>query len=174
MTSDSLETVPYIAIQVNTDDYYGRSNDQGVFSVVCKRGDTLNFSGVGFGSKKFIIPKDLKGAHYAMVQFMNQDTFYLPEVIFRQEIPQGREFDYAFRYWDFDDDMMVVAKRNTSNNQIEYQKHHLPMAGNEAQQKYNNYMYYRSSMTNQIPTINLLRIPEFLNAWKNGDLKRKQ
>lgn len=174
MTSDSLDIVPYITIRINSADYTERSNYNGVFSLVCRRGDTLNFSGMGYEQKSFVLPKNLKGAHYSMVQFMNQDTFYLPEVIFRQEIPYGRDFEYAFRYWDFDDDLIIVAKRNTSTNQMEYQQYVLPRSGAEAQSAYLSNMSNRSGYNNIMPTVNLLRVPEFLNAWRTGKLKRKQ
>jgi hypothetical protein len=174
MTSDSMDVVPYISIQINSEDYYERSNYNGVFTLVCKKGDTLSFSGMGFATKSFVLPTTLKGSHYSMVQFMNQDTFYLPDVIFRQEIPTGRDFDYAFRYWEFDEDLIIVAKRNTSTNQMEYQQFHLPKSGDEAQSAYLKNMNDRTGYNNIMPTINLLRVPEFLNAWRNGKLKKKK
>lgn len=173
MTSDSMEVVPFIPIKINHQDDGIRSGMNGVFSFVCNKGDEVSFGGIGFEEQTIKIPSDLKGAHYTMVLFLNHDTFYMPTVIFRQEIPSGRDFDYAFRYWDMDEDMIMVGRRNATTNNMEYQLYALPYSGAEAQTNYFNQMHLQNARQNMTPSLNLLKVPDFLNAWRRGDLKRK-
>jgi hypothetical protein len=174
MTSDSMEYVPFVSIQINKKDKGDRSNFNGVFSIVCRKGDTLSFNSQGYETKEFIVPKSIKGTMYNMVQFMNHDTFYLPTVIFQQEMPTGRDFEYALRYWDMDDDMMMVAKMNTSTNKMEYLMYSLPKTGTEMRGTQMLNDFKNSSFNNLNKSqINLLKVPDFINAWKRGELKRK-
>src|SRR5690606_36780697 len=76
MTADSLRAVPGAIIMLKNN-YRGTvSNELGVFSIVAHKGDTLVFSESGFRSKEFVIPTDIKGHYFSMVQLMTQDTFY--------------------------------------------------------------------------------------------------
>src|SRR6201992_3994323 len=81
MTADSLRAVPDVTILVKNKNRGVESEYTGVFSLVCYKGDTLQFSCIGFRSKEFAIPKDLKGQYFSLIQLMVQDTFYLPETI---------------------------------------------------------------------------------------------
>ncbi len=174
MTSDSLENVPFVKIGINNQDKGDRSNYNGVFSLLCHKGDTLSFESKGYDTKYFVVPKNLKGNQYSMVQFMDQDTYYLPAVIFRQELPVGRDFEYAFRYWEFDEDIFMVARKNTSTDEIEYQMFTVPLSGAEAQSSQMRQDFQNASYRGLAPNgINLLRVPDFINAWRKGNLKRK-
>lgn len=173
MTSDSMEVIPFVPIEINDVDKGVRSGYNGVFSMVCNTGDKITFGGFGYQKQSFIVPTNLKSSHYSLVLFLNHDTFYLPTVIFRQEVPSGRDFDYAFRYWDMDEDLMMVGKRNATTNDMEYQTFALPASGAESQSRAFNQIHMNAGRQNMTPSINLLAVPEFLGAWRRGDLKRK-
>lgn len=173
MTSDSLEVIPFIPIKVNTNELELRSNYDGVFSFLCNRGDKITFGGEGFEEQTFVVPTTLKGAHYSLVLFLNHDTFYLPTVIFRQEVPTGRDFDYAFRYWDTEEDLLIVGRRNATTSDMDYMMYALPMSGAESQSNYINQMHLQGTRQNMTPSVNLLKVPSLINSWRKGELRRK-
>lgn len=175
MTADSLRAVPDVAISVKNRDRGTYSSAFGVFSLVCSKGDTINFSAVGYRPKEYVIPPDINGRYFNVVQLMVQDTFYLPETIIRP-LPYGDEFDYAFKYWDIPDDKYAIAQRNTNERAMAYLRANLPRSGPE------NQSYYQAEQGRQgyyygqqrpIGIFNPFKWGEFFNAWKRGDFKKK-
>src|SRR4051812_49100736 len=61
MTADSLRAVPNVTVMVKNKNRGVESEYTGVFSIVCYKGDTLQFSCIGFRSKEFAVPRDMKG-----------------------------------------------------------------------------------------------------------------
>jgi len=176
MTADSLMSVPYVTIELKGKNRGDVSSNEGVFSLVCNKGDVLVFSSLGYKEKEFMVPADITGNHFSMIQLMTQDTFYLPETIITDYFPSGAEFDYAFKYWDLHEDMFMVAKRNVDEKTMKYYYVMQPQSGSEAQSNYmrnasNNAVYY-----GQVPQQNImnpLKWAEFINAWKRGDFRKK-
>ncbi len=176
MTADSLRAVPDVTIEVKNKDRGTYSSKFGVFSLVCSKGDTLNFSAVGFRPKEYVIPADIEGRYFNVVQLMVQDTFYLPETIIRP-LPYGDEFDYAFKYWDIPDDKYAIAQRNTSERAMAYLRQVTPKDGREnqalyqAQQAQQGYYY---GQQRPIGIFNPFKWGDFFKAWKRGDFKNKK
>ena len=112
MTSDSLRAVPYAVVQVKGKERGVMSGDQGVFSIVVYKGDTLQFSSLGYRTTEYVLPSDISGSFYSLIQLMVQDTFYLPETIVRP-LPNKDNFMYAFRNWRIPNDQYEIARRNT-------------------------------------------------------------
>src|ERR1700744_6540100 len=83
MTADSLHGVANVTVLVKNQNRGVETSPTGVFSIVCYKGDTLQFSSLGFRSKEFVIPTTLVGQYFSLIQLMVQDTFYLPETIIR-------------------------------------------------------------------------------------------
>lgn len=176
MTADSLRAVSDVTIEVKNKDRGTYSSKYGVFSLVCAKGDTLNFSAVGFRPKEYVVPPDIEGRYFNVVQLMVQDTFYLPETIIRP-LPYGDEFDYAFKYWEIPEDKYAVAQRNTSERAMAYLRQVTPKDGRE------NQAYYQAEQARQgyyygqqrpVGIFNPFKWGEFFNAWKRGDFKRKK
>jgi len=176
LTPDSLRAVPDVTIEVKNKDRGTYSNSYGVFSLVCSKGDTLHFSAVGYRSKQYVIPQDIQGRYFNVVQLMVQDTFYLPETIIRP-LPYGEEFDYAFKYWDIPDDKYAIAQKNTSERAMAYLRQTLPKDGRE------NQGYYQAEQARQgyyygqqrpIGLFNPFNWAQFFNSWKRGDFKSKK
>jgi hypothetical protein len=176
MTADSLRAVPDVAVTVKNKDRGTYSSAFGVFSLVCSKGDTINFSAVGYRSKDYVIPADINGRYFNVVQLMVQDTFYLPETIIRP-LPYGDEFDYAFKYWEIPNDRYATAQENTNARVMAYLRANLPKSGAE------NQAYYQAEQGRQgyyygqqrpIGIFNPFKWGEFFNAWKRGDFKRKK
>lgn len=176
MTADSLRAVPDVAIEIKDKERGTYSNSFGVFSLVCKKGDTLVFSSLGYRKKEYVIPNDIEGRFFNMVQLMVQDTFYLAETIIRP-LPYGDEFDYAFKYWNTPDDALATAQKNTNAQTMAYLRNTLARDGREnqgrhqMQQAQQGYYYGQQQ---PIGIFNPFKWGEFFNAWKRGDFKRQK
>lgn len=176
MTADSLRAVPGAVIMLKNN-YRGTiSNSRGVFSIVAHKGDTLVFSEIGFRTKEYIIPKDIEGHYFSLVQLMTQDTFYLQETVIRP-FPTKAQFNYAFKYWDVPDDKYERARKNTEALMLRALAYSLPKDGGENQSAYQNIQAQKAVYYGQQPPSNIfnpLAWAEFYEAWKRGDFKRKK
>lgn len=175
MTADSLRGVPNVTVLVKNKNRGVESAYTGVFSIVCYKGDTLQFSCLGFKTKEFPISKNLSGDYYSMVQLMVQDTFYLPESIIRP-LPTREGFDYAFLHWRIPNDRYEIARRNTDAYILRALAYTLPKDGHEAQsaamqQAARDAVYYGQQRPMNI--LNPLAWGEFFEAWKRGDFRKK-
>jgi hypothetical protein len=176
MTADSLRAVPYVTIAVKGKNRGVESEYTGVFSIVCFKGDTLQFSALGYRSKDYIVPRSLTGQHFALIQLMVQDTFYLPETIIRP-LPTKEGFDYAFQHWHIPNDKYEVARRNTDAYLMRVLAYTTPISGSEAQgrtqrQMANDAVYY--GQVRPMNVLNPIAWGEFFEAWKRGDFRRKK
>lgn len=175
MTADSLRAVPDVTIQVKNRSRGVVSAYTGVFSIVCYKGDTLLFSSVGFRSKEFAIPGDLKGEYYSLIQLMVQDTFYLPETIIKA-LPTKQAFDYAFQHWRIPSDQYERARRNTNAYTLRALAYTTPRDGRESQalaqkQMANDAVYYGQQKPMNI--LNPLAWADFFESWKRGDFRKQ-
>jgi hypothetical protein len=176
MTADSLRAVPGATILVKNKNRGVESENNGVFSLVCYKGDTLKFSCIGFQRKDFVVSKDLEGQYYSIIQLMVQDTFYLPETIIRP-LPSKEAFDYAFKYWHIPNDQYELARKNTDAYLLRMLAYTLPMDGHEAQSRLLQKQAQEAVYYGQRPPMNILSPlawGEFFEAWKRGDYRRKK
>lgn len=175
MTADSLRGVPDVTIMVKNKNRGVETEATGVFSIVCYKGDTLQFSSIGFRTKEYVISKDIMGQYFSLIQLMVQDTFYLPETIIRS-LPTRRAFDYAFVNWPIPNDKYEIARRNTDAYMLRALSVTLPKDGHEAQsavlsQQARDAVYYGQLKPQMI--FNPLAWAEFFEAWKRGDFRKK-
>jgi len=175
MTADSLRAVPDVTILVKNKNRGVESEYTGVFSLVCYKGDTLEFSCMGFRAKEFVVSKDLKGQYFSLIQLMVQDTFYLPETIIRP-LPSKQGFDYAFQHWRVPNDQYELARRNTDAYVLRALAYTLPRDGRESQarlqqQQAREAVYYGQQQPMNI--LNPLAWGEFFEAWKRGDFRKQ-
>jgi len=175
MTADSLRAVPGATIIVKSKNRGVEAEYNGVFSLVCYKGDTLEFSCIGFRTKDFIVSRDLPGQYYSIIQLMVQDTFYLPETIIKP-LPSKEAFDYAFKYWHIPNDQYELARKNTDAYLLRMLAYSLPMDGHEAQSRQLQKQAQDAVYYGQRPPMNILNPiawGEFFEAWKRGDYRRK-
>lgn len=175
MTADSLRAVPDVTILVKGRNRGVESEYTGVFSIVCNKGDTLEFSCIGFRSKQFAVSKDLKGQYFSLVQLMVQDTFYLPETIIRP-LPSREAFDFAFMHWRIPNDKYELARRNTGGYIMRALAYTLPRDGRESQSRLmqkqaQDAVYYGQQQPMNI--LNPIAWGQFFEAWKRGDFRRE-
>jgi hypothetical protein len=175
MTSDSLRAVPGATILVKNKNRGTESSNSGVFSIVVYKGDTLQFTAIGFRSKEVVIPTNLKGHYFSMIQLMVQDTFYLPETIIRP-LPSKEQFDYAFKHWRIPDDKYEMARKNTNSLMLRALAYSMPRDGRENQAAYQQIQAVQAFYYGQQKPMNIfspIAWSEFFEAWKRGDYRKK-
>jgi hypothetical protein len=175
MTADSLRAVSDVVVEVKGKNRGTETEYTGVFSMVCEKGDTLRFSCTGFRTKEYVIPKDIKGDLFSMIQLMVQDTFYLPETIIRP-LPSKERFNYAFQHWHIPNDQYELARRNTNSYMLRALAYTMPMDGHLAQSRElarqaNAAVYYGQQQPMNI--LNPIAWGQFFEAWKRGDFRKQ-
>jgi hypothetical protein len=175
MTADSLRAVPAVSVLVRGQNRGTISNNQGVFSIVAFKGDTLTFSAVGFKKKDYKIPMNLPGNNYSMIQLLVDDTTYLPVTIIKP-YPTKEEFDKAFVSTDIPDDEYELARKNTDEARMRALSRYTPPDAREATNMFLNKqaqsLYYAGQQAPQ-NILNPLAWAQFIQAWKRGDFKSK-
>jgi hypothetical protein len=175
MTADSLRAVPGVTVLVKSKNRGVESSYMGVFSIVAYKGDTLQFTALGFRQREYAIPRDIKGHYFSLIQLMVQDTFYLPETIIRA-VPTKEQFEYAFRYLGVPDDPLERARRNTDALTLRALAYALPRDGRESQAMYQQLQSRQAVYYGQQQPMNIfnpLAWGEFFEAWKRGDFRKK-
>jgi hypothetical protein len=176
MTADSIKFIANAGITITNKQYGTLASNMGVFSIIAERGDTLEFTCVGFKPQQYVIPQSLTGTRYSIIQLMVQDTFYLPETIIRPG-PSKEKFDYAFKYWEIPDDRYEIARKNTEKNAMRIVSNNLAYDGSENQATYQRILAERNTWAGQLPPQRIfspLAWMDFFDAWKRGDFKKKK
>ncbi len=175
MTADSLRGLPAVTVMVKGTGRGTLTNNQGVFSIVVLKGDQIEFSCIGFKDKTTLIPTNLEGNQFSIIQLLINDTAFLPAAIIKPR-PSREQFERDFVATDVPDDNIEIARRNTDMATRRMLMRSLPSDGREAvnlnlaksAQKY----YY----TGQTPPMNIFNPfawGEFVRSWKRGDYKKK-
>ncbi|MBK8143483.1 MAG: carboxypeptidase-like regulatory domain-containing protein [Bacteroidetes bacterium] len=176
MSADSLRYLPFVSVIIKNKEVGTFSNDRGVFTLIADKGDTLEYSSIGFRKKRFVIPRELSSNRYSVIQLMTQDTFYLPNTIIRPSLSK-EEFDKAFTTWHIPDDKYETARKNTEFQTMRMLAFTLPKDGRENQGTYQQMLAKQNYWAGQQPPMTIfspLAWYEFYKAWKRGDYRRKK
>ena len=176
MTADSLEGIPAVSITIKGSSRGTITNNDGVFSIVALKGDIIEFSHVSYKPKTVIIPKNLQGNQYSVVQLMIEDTAYLPVTIIKPR-PSAQQFARDFANTKVPDDDIEIARRNTDEAKRRALMQITPSDGGSAASAQMRNIANRAVYTGQVPPMNIFNPAawsEFIQAWKRGDFKRKQ
>lgn len=175
LTADSLRGIPGVSVLVKGQNRGTVTNDQGVFSIVVFKGDTLTFRAIGFKTKQVKIPDTLTGNFYGIAQPMSQDTTYLPLTTIHP-YPTKEEFENAFLHWNIPDDQYDIARANTAIEKLRASARFVPPDGGEGVSHTFQHQSRMMSSKGQFPTMNIfnpLAWAKFIKALKNGDFKRR-
>lgn len=176
MTSDSLYGVPDVIVSVKNQNKGTYTSELGVFSIVCFKGDTLQFRSLGFKADQYIIPDTIKGNSIAMVKLMSQDTFYLNEVVIHA-LPSKENFNFVFQNIKIDDDKFELARQNSNMAMLRLLGTLQVASGGQNQQFIQNQNAYRAAYSGQQQPMGLfspIKWAQFIDAWKRGDFRKKQ
>jgi hypothetical protein len=174
ITPDSLQAVSDVNIRIAGTTQGSISNQQGYFAVVARRRDTLVFSAVGYRSVRYIVPFELTGQKYTMIQTMSQDTLYLNEVVVKPYISKEL-FQHYFVTMEVpgEDDPLAGLDPET----IRELAYAMEMDGTTNSKYYLRQESGKYYYTGQMVPINLMNPfawAQFIKSWKEGKLKIKK
>lgn len=175
MSADSLRGLDATSIIVVGTGRGTMTNNQGVFSIAVLKGDTIRFSSIGFKDKTTIIPHNLQGNQYSVIQLMVNDTAYLPATILRPR-PSRSQFERDFVNTSVPADALEIARRNNDEATRKALIMSLPADGTEAVNMQFRQQAAKAYYSGQIPPQNIfnpMAWAEFIQAWKRGDFKRQ-
>ncbi len=176
LTSDSLMGLPYATVLIKGTGRGTVTDYQGFFSLVVAKGDTIEFSCVGHRTNSFIVPDTLSLDRYSVIELLTRDTVYLPETqIFPW--PTKEQFKQAFLSINIPEDDYERAKRNLDRDRMKEIGMSMKMDGKENADFYFRNESYKYYYYGQVPPMNIfnpLAWAKFIEAWKNGDFKRKE
>ncbi|WP_126974167.1 carboxypeptidase-like regulatory domain-containing protein [Gynurincola endophyticus] len=173
MTADSLEGIPAVTVFIKGQNRGTITNDQGVFSIVALKGDSIEFTSIGFKPKTVRIPPDLEGNYHSMIQLMVTDAQMLAATIIRPR-PTREQFERDFVNMEMPDDATEIARKNTDETRRRVLSRGMPMDGTEATNQFMRQGAQKARYTGQAPPQNIFNPfawNEFIKAWKRGDFK---
>lgn len=174
MSADSLRGLDATSIIVEGTGRGTITNDQGVFSIGVLKGDTIRFSSIGFKDVVKVIPKNLKGNMYDVIQLMVNDTAYLPAMVLKPR-PSRAQFERDFVNTDVPADALEIARKNNDAATRKALLMSLPSDGREAFNAQVRQQAAKSYYSGQLPPQNIFNPAawaDFIQAWKRGDFKR--
>ncbi|GAB1404060.1 hypothetical protein MASR1M74_12390 [Lentimicrobium sp.] len=176
VSGDSLRPVPYVSIRIKGYNRGTISDFYGFFSLVARKGETVQFSAVGYKKSQYRIPDTLKGNHYSMVQIMTNDTIFLRGNQAISLAPRPMQFKQALCTPIIQpDDELTIAQKNLNKMEMRERARQMPMDGS---MNYRNYMnqqvdkLYYYGQTQPITVFNPFAWAEFIKPG-SGDVKRK-
>lgn len=172
---DSLKPLPFTSIVIRNSNRGTISDYFGYFSFVAQKGDTIDFSAIGFKTSTFIIPDTLNTNKYSLIQVLRADTIFLQETVI-YPWPTKEQFREAFLRLEIPDDELEKARKNLAQAEMSDHMKGIAMDGSMnyryQMQQQQSKLYYAG----QLPPNNLLNPiawAKFIQAWKNGEFKRK-
>jgi hypothetical protein len=175
MTADSLVGIPSVNITVKGTTRGTFTNNQGVFSIVVLKGDVVEFTHISYKPKTIVVPRNIDGNQYSIVQLMVADTIYLPATIIRPR-PTPQQFARDFANTKIPDDDIEIARKNTDVAKRRILMRTTPGDGGEATSLQFRNIATKASYRGQLPPMNIFSPAawsEFIQAWKRGDFKNK-
>jgi hypothetical protein len=176
MTADSLRALPGVSVVVQGQNRGTISSEKGVFSIVVLKGESVEFTYVGFKPKVVEIPADLKGNQFSIIQLMVNDTVYLPATIIKPRISR-EQFERDFLNTRVPDDDITIARNNNSEAARRFLMATLPSDGREASARYMRQYAGNLYYSHQVAPMNIFNPAawnEFIKAWKRGDFRNQK
>lgn len=169
--ADDHVAVPYVNIAI-AGTHYGTSADaSGYFSIFINPGDTLLFSSIGYRNAAFVMPFNLGGDEYSLLQLMRKETVMLSEVVVFPW-PSLKTFEEAF--------LDTKPQRDMSDLVLEVQRDiKQTVDENEQYEYYYEQMRYNRlyELHGEIPPNNFLnpiRWSNFIKDVREGKIKNKK
>ncbi len=171
-----IEKIIYANIAVKGTPRGTSSGIDGFFSLAVAKGETVQFSSVGYELTEFVIPADIEGNMYSKDIIMKKDTLFLPEAMI-YPWPDKDFFKIEFLALEVSNALEDVVAENLSPERLEILREILPVDGGEVskielQQAAQAY-YYNGQLRPQ-NVFNPLSWKKFIDAIKKGDFKKKE
>lgn len=171
-----LISLPYVNVFIKDQEHRGDYTDEnGFFSIVARKGETVVFSGIGLKTVEYTIPDSLNRNRYSIVQLMTADAYNLPETLVFPW-PSREHFKIEFLAMNVTDELENRARENLSSETIRELEKYLPADGVETSKVYFKEQAKEDYARGQFKPMNImspLAWAQFFKAWKDGDFKRK-
>ncbi|PSR06212.1 MAG: hypothetical protein BRD49_01675, partial [Bacteroidetes bacterium SW_10_40_5] len=118
VTADSLKPISFANAKVINTSRGSIADDEGFFSIVITRGDTVQFSSVGFKDAQFVIPKDYQSKKLKTIQPLIRDTITRKETVV-YPWPSKAQFKKAFVNLELSDDDYQMAMKNLAQEKLD-------------------------------------------------------
>ena len=174
--NEELFPLPFTNILIKKSGRGTYSNLDGFFSIVAEKGDTVEFSSVGFKTVEYVIPDTLSSKRYTVYQIMSQDAINLPETVV-YPWPSREHFSIEFLALEVPDNLGDIAAENLDPERLATMRETLDADGRETGQYYLKRLAestYYAGQQRPTPIFNPLAWSKFIKAWKNGDFKKKE
>lgn len=177
ITTDSLEAIPYVAVFNATDKrgVYGR--EDGFFSMVAREGDTIQFTSIGYHLNTYVIPTNNSRDKLTIVQLMSRNIELMDTVLVMPRMSK-EEFRNRFINDKYGDDQIAIANQNLNKQRMADISDHMAMDGKEnnsyIMKQAQKQFYYGKQIPSTITQVNPLAWYKFIQAWRNGDFKKKR
>lgn len=173
----TLVSLPYVNVYIKEQSFRGDYTDEnGFFSLVAEKGETVVFSGIGLKTVEYTIPDTLSRSRYSIVQMMTADVYNLPETVV-YPWPSKEHFKIEFLAMDVSNELQRQAEENLSAETLEDLREELPPDGIETSQVYLKQEAERNYSIGQFKPMRImspLAWAKFFKAWKDGDFKREE
>jgi hypothetical protein len=174
---DDMYPVPFATVSVKSSGRGTYASFTGTFSIVCRKGETLVFSAIGYETVEYGIPENLDGLYYHITVGMKEDIINLPEVvIFPWPDPKHLRIEFLAMKQSQALDMEEIARDNLNQETLARISDNMLPDGKEGAQYYLRkqasalYYYQQRPPT---PIFDPLAWAKFFKALKNGDFKPK-
>lgn len=174
VSADSSRLLPLVSIRLKGTKKGTYSDASGFFSFVARKADTIVFSSIGMRPVQYIIPSQISGSKFSIIQPMQEDTIYLPETVVRPG-PTPEEFNYYFVKANIPDEYFNRANANLRSKTLQGISAGMSMDGSENQdymmQAYTYQYYYQGQLPPQ-RLFDPIAWSQFFNTWKKQDKKK--
>jgi hypothetical protein len=174
MTADSLKALQGATVTLKREHRATVTNEFGIFNMLVMKGDTIQFTFVGYKRQEVFVPFNIPGNQYIIIKTMTADTQYLAVTIIRPR-PTKAQFERDFVNLKYDGFEDSIIKLNMDPKILKKLANSLPNdAGENSNYRLTNVAksYYYS---NQIPPMKIFDIPswkKFIQLWKSGAYKQ--
>ncbi|NQX91418.1 MAG: carboxypeptidase-like regulatory domain-containing protein [Flavobacteriales bacterium] len=173
---DSLAPVPFASVYRVRDRQGTVTDTRGFFTIPVLKGDTIQFSSVGFQPSRMVVSDTLSSNRYNVVQYMSKDTIFV-ETAFVYPWPTKAALKQELLALNLYEDEAERARKNLESIMMYNRMTEMGMDGGE------NYKFAMQAQTQsiryagQVPPQNIFNPvawAQFVEAWRNGAFKKKK
>ena len=176
LQSGTKNTVPFVSVNVRGTSRSAIATPFGFFSIVARKGETIQIFGIGYRVKSYTLPKNLKGNTHFVTLSLEIDEVALPEALVIG-IPSRENFKSDFLALNTESTLEARIRENLDPERVELIRNSMRMDGTENTAYYLRQQAAKTYYTGQSAPQNIFNVfawGEFMKAVKRGDFKKKK
>lgn len=172
LDAETMQGVPFTTVSVGDGRRGTICDNSGYFSILAMPADTLHFRSVGYKPMDFVLPKELSGDRYSVIQLMVKDTIMLEEVVVHA-FPSEQSLQSAFQI----SAPVRPLQQETQRMQHEVRKV-MVQSYNQDKYYYDQWRYAKMyNMNGTMPPnnwLNPMTWSNFIRDWSSGYYEKKK